>query len=296
VTAVAAPRQSAWNLLAFALLVVLIGTNLVAIRVGNRELAPLWHAGFRFLLAALLFWLIALVLRSPRPTAPAAAGAALYGLLTIAGFFAFVYAGLVDAPVGLATTTLALGPLITLGFAAAAGLERIRPSAVVGGAIAFAGIAIMYASALTRDVPAMSLVLFALAAVCFASGGIVVKRTPQINPVVQNGIASTVGAVVLVALAVMFGERLAIPARPETWIALLYLVVPGTVLTFAILLYLLHRWPASRVAYQFVLAPIVAIGLAALLLEEQIEPVVVAGTALVIVGVWVGALRSTERA
>jgi drug/metabolite transporter (DMT)-like permease len=296
VTAVAAPRQSAWNLLAFALLVVLIGTNLVAIRVGNRELAPLWHAGFRFLLAALLFWLIALVLRSPRPTAPAAAGAALYGLLTIAGFFAFVYAGLVDAPVGLATTTLALGPLITLGFAAAAGLERIRPSAVVGGAIAFAGIAIMYASALTRDVPAMSLVLFALAAVCFASGGIVVKRTPQINPVVQNGIASTVGAVVLVALAVMFGERLAIPARPETWIALLYLVVPGTVLTFAILLYLLHRWPASRVAYQFVLAPIVAIGLAALLLEEQIEPVVAAGTALVIVGVWVGALRSTERA
>jgi drug/metabolite transporter (DMT)-like permease len=296
VTAVAAPRQSAWNLLAFALLVVLIGTNLVAIRVGNRELAPLWHAGFRFLLAALLFWLIALVLRSPRPTAPAAAGAALYGLLTIAGFFAFVYAGLVDAPVGLATTTLALGPLITLGFAAAAGLERIRPSAVVGGAIAFAGIAIMYASALTRDVPAMSLVLFALAAVCFASGGIVVKRTPQINPVVQNGIASTVGAVVLVALAVMFGERLAIPARPETWIALLYLVVPGTVLTFAILLYLLHRWPASRVAYQFVLAPIVAIGLAALLLQEQIEPVVVAGTALVIVGVWVGALRSTERA
>jgi drug/metabolite transporter (DMT)-like permease len=296
VTAVAAPRQSAWNLLAFALLVVLIGTNLVAIRVGNRELAPLWHAGFRFLLAALLFWLIALVLRSPRPTSPAAAGAALYGLLTIAGFFAFVYAGLVDAPVGLATTTLALGPLITLGFAAAAGLERIRPSAVVGGAIAFAGIAIMYASALTRDVPAMSLVLFALAAVCFASGGIVVKRTPQINPVVQNGIASTVGAVVLVALAVMFGERLAIPARPETWIALLYLVVPGTVLTFAILLYLLHRWPASRVAYQFVLAPIVAIGLAALLLQEQIEPVVVAGTALVIVGVWVGALRSTERA
>lgn len=295
-TAVAARRQSAWNALAFALLVVLIGTNLVAIRVGNRELAPLWHAGFRFLLAALLFWLIALVLRSPRPTAPAAAGAALYGLLTIAGFFAFVYAGLVDAPVGLATTTLALGPLITLGFAAAAGLERIRPSAVVGGAIAFAGIAIMYASALTRDVPAMSLVLFALAAVCFASGGIVVKRTPQINPVVQNGIASTVGAVVLVALAVMFGERLAIPARPETWIALLYLVVPGTVLTFAILLYLLHRWPASRVAYQFVLAPIVAIGLAALLLQEQIEPVVVAGTALVIVGVWVGALRSTERA
>ena len=79
-------------------------------------------------------------------------------------------------------------------------------------------------------------------------------------------------------------------------VALAYLVVPGTLLTFGILLYLLHRWPASRVAYQFVLAPIVAIGLAALLLNESIEPAVVAGTVLVIAGVWIGALRSTEPA
>jgi len=64
-------------------------------------------------------------------------------------------------------------------------------------------------------------------------------------------------------------------------------------LTFAILLYLLRRWPASRVAYQFVLSPIVAILVAAVLLGEPIEPAVIAGTTLVIVGVWLGALRST---
>jgi drug/metabolite transporter (DMT)-like permease len=58
---------------------------------------------------------------------------------------------------------------------------------------------------------------------------------------------------------------------------------------------LLHRWPASRVAYQFVLAPIVAIALAAVLLNEPIQPVVLVGTALVIAGVWIGALRSTAR-
>ena len=106
---------------AFALLVVLIGTNLVAIRIGNRELAPLWHAGFRFLLAAALFVAIAVAMRAPRPTRAAAGGAALYGLLSIAAFFGFVYGGLVDAPVGLATATLALGPLVTLGLAVAVG-------------------------------------------------------------------------------------------------------------------------------------------------------------------------------
>lgn len=288
-----AARANQVTLAAFAVLVGLIGTNLVAIRIGNRELAPLWHAGFRFLVAAGLFWLIAAARRAALPTRRAATGAAVYGLLSIAAFFGFVYAGLVDAPVGVATATLALGPLITLGIAAAIGLERLRATAVVGAVIAFAGIAVMYASALTGAVPITSLLLLVGGAVSFAIGGIVVKRTPAMDLVVQNGIASTVGAVVLVVLAIAAGEDLAIPRQSETWIAFIYLVIPGTLLTFWLLLYLLRRWPASRVAYQFVLAPIVAIAVAALLLGEPIEPPVIVGTALVIVGVWLGALRST---
>jgi len=290
----AAVRAHRVTIAAFAALVGLIGTNLVAIRIGNRELDPLWNAGFRFTVAAVLFWAIAAVRRTGLPTRRAAAGAAAYGLLSIAAFFGFLYAGLVSASVGIATATLALGPLITLGLAAAIGLERLRSSAVVGAAIAFAGIAVMYASALTGSVPITSLLLLVAAAVSFAIGGIVVKETPAMDLVVQNGIASTVGAVVLVALAIVAGEDLAIPKQPETWIAFVYLVIPGTLLTFWLLLFLLRRWPASRVAYQFVLAPIVAILVAAVVLGEPIQPADIAGTALVIVGVWLGALRSTS--
>ena len=290
----AAVRAHRVTIAAFAALVGLIGTNLVAIRIGNRELDPLWNAGFRFTVAAVLFWAIAAVRRTGLPTRRAAAGAAAYGLLSIAAFFGFLYAGLVSASVGIATATLALGPLITLGLAAAIGLERLRSSAVVGAAIAFAGIAVMYASALTGSVPITSLLLLVAAAVSFAIGGIVVKETPAMDLVVQNGIASTVGAVVLVSLAIVAGEDLVIPKQPETWIAFVYLVIPGTLLTFWLLLFLLRRWPASRVAYQFVLAPIVAILVAAVVLGEPIQPADIAGTALVIVGVWIGALRSTS--
>lgn len=289
----ARPPGGTTTLVAFVVLVVLIAANLVAIRIGNQELAPLWHAGFRFLLAAILFAAIAVARRAPIPEGRPAAGAAAYGLLSIAAFFGFVYAGLVEAPVGLATTTLALGPLLTLGLAAAVGLERMRPSAVGGGVVAFAGIAVMYGNALTRDVPVGSLVLLILAALSFAAGAIVVKRTGPIDPVVQNLIASVVGGVVLTGLSVGLGERQVVPVEQDTVLAFTYLVVPGTVLTFGLLLYLLKRWPASMVSYQFVLAPVVAIGLAALLLAEPIQPVVIAGTALVIVGVWLGALRRT---
>lgn len=293
VSAPAAVRADQTTIAAFATLVGLIGTNLVAIRIGNRELAPLWHAGFRFAVAAILFWAIAAIRRAKLPSRRAATGAAIYGLLSFAAFFGFIYAGLVEASVGIATATLALGPLITLGLAAAIGLERLRAIAVVGAVIAFAGIAVMYASALTASVPITSLVLLVAGAISFALGGIEVKRTPPMDTVIQNGIATTVGAVVLIGLAIVGGEDLAIPRQPETWVAFIYLVVPGTLLTFWLLLYLLRRWPASRVAYQFVLSPIVAILVAALLLGEPIEPAVIVGTALVIIGVWLGALRST---
>ncbi len=272
---------------------VLIGANLVAIRIGNQELEPLWHAGFRFLLAAMLFGAIVVAIRPSLPDRRAVAGAAAYGLLSIVGFFGFLYAGLVDASVGLATTTLALGPLLTLVLAAAVGLERARAAAIGGGIVAFAGIALMYGNAVTSNVPLTSLGLLVLAAISFAAGAIVVKRTGRMDPVVQNLIASLVGGTVLTALSVAWGERQVLPVEQDTLIAFAYLVVPGTVITFGLLLYLLKRWPASRVSYQFVLAPIVAIGLAAILLAEPIRPVVIVGTALVIAGVWLGALRRT---
>jgi len=175
----AAVRAHRVTIAAFAALVGLIGTNLVAIRIGNRELDPLWNAGFRFTVAAVLFWAIAAVRRTGLPTRRAAAGAAAYGLLSIAAFFGFLYAGLVSASVGIATATLALGPLITLGLAAAIGLERLRSSAVVGAAIAFAGIAVMYASALTGSVPITSLLLLVSLA-CVALGSrLALERNPQ---------------------------------------------------------------------------------------------------------------------
>jgi drug/metabolite transporter (DMT)-like permease len=280
----------------FAVLVVLIGANLVAIRAGSGDLAPFWYAAVRFLVAAVLLAAIALWRRAPRPDLRSSAGAALYGVLAFAAFFGFLYSGLVRASVGLATTVLALGPLITLGMAAVVGLERLHWPAVVGGLIAFAGIAVIYGAEAGNDVPISSLLLLVAAAVSFAAAGILVKRMPRGDAVVQNAIATGVGAVILLALSFAAGEHQTGPTRAGTWIALVYLVVPGTVVTFLLLLYLLHRWPASTVSYQFVLAPIVAIALAAILLAEPIRPIVIVGTVLVIVGVWLGALRPTARA
>src|SRR2546423_3705029 len=93
-------RPDRATLAAFAVLVILVGANFVAIRFSNRELAPLWGAGTRFAMAAVLFMGIVAVRRIALPHGAALAGALLFGLLDIAAFFALSYWGLVRVPAG----------------------------------------------------------------------------------------------------------------------------------------------------------------------------------------------------
>jgi drug/metabolite transporter (DMT)-like permease len=276
---------------AFGLLVLLVGTNIVAIRASNRELAPFWNAGLRFSLAAVAFSAIAIARGASRPSATAVRDGVLYGFLAFAAFFGFLYLGLVRATAGLGQVILALGPLATYAMAVTIGLEPLRWRPVAGGVVAVTGIAVMYGVDAAADVPLTSLLSILAAALSFAAGGILVKRMAPADPVVRNAIATTAGAVVLLGLSALAGERWAWPHEPATLLALAYLVLPGTVGVFLLFLLLLRSWTATAVSTQFVLAPIVGISLGAILLAEPVGFPTVAGAILVIGGVWLGAIR-----
>ena len=49
------------TLIAFALLVIVGGSNAVAVRFSNVELPPFWGAATRFGTVALIFWIIVLL-------------------------------------------------------------------------------------------------------------------------------------------------------------------------------------------------------------------------------------------
>jgi drug/metabolite transporter (DMT)-like permease len=278
-------RRDPLALAAFGALVLLVGANFVAIRYSNRELAPLWGAGVRFVMASVLFGLIAVARRLPMPRGAALAGAVLYGLLGFAAFFAFLYIGLTRASVGLGQVVVALVPLMTMLLAAVQGLEPLRWRALAGGLVALAGIAIVFGGETTTDVPPLSFLALLAAAMSFAETGLIIKRMPPADPVATNAIATAVGAAVLLGLSVVLGEPRALPASTSTWVALAYLVTLGTLAVFMLLLFLLRRWQASSVAYQFVLTPFVGAALAAALAGEPVTAVFAAGAAVVVGGV-----------
>jgi drug/metabolite transporter (DMT)-like permease len=280
-------------LAAFIANAVLAGGNAVGIRFTNRELDPLWGAGLRFLLAAVLLLVVMAVLRSAPPRGRALTGALLYGVVNFAGAFALAYYGYVRVHAGLGQTLLALVPLATLLLAVAWRQERLRVAAVVGTLLALAGIAVM-SRARREAVPLLSLLALVGSALCFAQAAVLVRRFPRLHPVVANAVGMAAGAALLVAGSVVAGESIVLPRRAATWAALGYLVLFGSVAVFVLYVVVLRYWAASRAAYVFVLIPFVTVVLSVWLDDEPVGAGLVLGGLLVLAGVYVGALRSTR--
>jgi drug/metabolite transporter (DMT)-like permease len=273
---------------------ILAGGNAVGVRFSNRELEPLWGAGFRFAIAAALLLAVMAALRLRLPRGRALTGALLYGALNFGASFALAYYGLVRVHAGLGQTLLALVPLATLLLAVLQRQERFRVEALAGALVALAGVALMSRAPLREGVPLLSLLALLGGALCFAQAAVVVRRFPPVHPVTMNAVGMATAAALLLAGSLVVRERMALPELAATWVAVGYLVVVGSVLVFVLYLVVLHHWTASRAAYTFVLIPIVTVALSAWLDDEPVRVGLVLGGALVLAGVYVGALRSAR--
>lgn len=279
---------------AFVLFVTLAGGNVIAVRevsCDTCELEPFWAAASRFLLASMILAAIALALRTGVPRGRALLGAVVYGVFGFGLAFAFAYWGLLHVSAGFGAVLLATVPLLTFLFAIAHRQERFRWDGLIGGCIAIGGMAVIFREGIGAGVPIGSLFVLLLSAACFAETAIVVKAFPKVHPVSLNAVGIGVGGLMLLALTFVTGEALELPASTHTWFAQAYLIFIGSVVGFSLYVFVLHRWTASAVSYEGVLIPIVAILLASWLQDERITWAFVGGAILVLIGVYVGALR-----
>jgi len=145
------------------------------------------------------------------------------------------------------------------------------------------------------SVPLGSLLAALASAVCIAQAAVLVRRFPAVHPVTMNAVGMATGAALLVAGSLLTGEPRPLPQRATTWAAVAYLVVVGSVVVFVLYLVVLRYWAASRAAYAFVLIPFVTVLLSAWLDNEPLGPGLLLGGLLVLAGVYVGALRPTDR-
>lgn len=277
-------------LAAFLLLTLIWGTTWAAIRIGLSGLPPFTGVAVRFAIAGALLLALA-----PRLGVRLGRGRherrlwVVNGLLSFCTSYAVVYWAEQYIPSGLAAVLFATYPLFVAGLAhfLLPG-ERLGPVAVGGLLLGFAGVAVIFSDDLALlgggQVRQAALVML-VSPLVSAVASVAVKRWGADVPALSLAAVPMLGTgFVMGALALAFerGRPVALDARSLA--ALLYLAVLGSAVTFTIYYWLLARVRATQVALMSYLIPIVAVAVGALLFDEPLRPRLLAGSALVLLG------------
>lgn len=279
------------TLAAFATAVVFLGVNFVAVRISNQELPPFWGSSLRFMAACVLLFSLVRLRKISLPRGRALTGAVWFGLFSFAISYGFLYWGLTQVSAGMASVTFATIPLITQLIASLIGQEILTWRGILGAMIVIAGIGIVFYEQLRFDIPFVYLGAVLAGVVSSALSGIVVKHFPKSHPLSTNVVGMGVGALVLLIFSFLVGETMSLPDLSSTWLALGWLVM-SSIVGFVIIVWLLARWSATATSYIGVLTPLVTVIAASLLTGETPTLTFLAGSFLVLVGVYVGALSA----
>lgn len=278
------------TLLAFIVSTILGGNNAIAVRFSNVELPPFFGAAARFAAASLILFVIVLTLRLPLPNGRSLVGTLIFGALQFGISYALIYWSLLQVPAGLFQVIVALVPLLTFLLAMLHRQESFQWRLLIGGLIAVSGIAIIFRASIQTNIPLPALLAAILSAACIAESVVLLKGFPKSHPVTTNALAMAMGAVILLATSWLFREVPKLPTQTTTWMAILYLIFFGSIITFVLSLYVLSHWTASATSYQLVLMPLVTVLFASWLANERISLAIFTGGLLVLIGVCIGVL------
>jgi drug/metabolite transporter (DMT)-like permease len=167
--------------------------------------------------------------------------------------------------------------------------ERLRPGAVAGVLAGFVGVAVIFSEdfrALGGPQVALAAAVSLLAPVMAAFASVSVKKWGSgIHPLSISAVPMGLTALLVGPLAVVFEADRGVTFDRASVLALLYLSLFGSALTFTLYFWLLKRLPVSQLALFNYVTPIVAVLTGSLFLDETLTLRILLGAALVIAGV-----------
>ncbi len=272
----------------YAVLCLIWGTTWMAIRVLVRDVPPLWAAGVRFVLAALLLAVVLAVRRTPPIR-----GARQWRATVILGFtmVALPYGLLFWAEQYIASSMAAVLytslPLAVALLTPVMTHDQVPRAAVFCMVVAVGGLAVLFSGPLAVSTGTLLGGAAVLGAVVSTSWAIVFAKQElrEVDPWAATAWQTIFGGAVLFTAGAIV-ER----GRPATWtqaaiLALLFLAVIGTAVAFALYYWLLKRVKPYQAASMSLVIPIVAMFEGALLLDEDIPPSMLGASLVVLVAV-----------
>ncbi len=268
--------------------VLIWSSGYIAGPYGVEAMSPLMLVAFRFVLAALVAWVLARVIRGPlRVTRVDAVRIGLSGFVLNGVQFAAMYLAF-DAGLGatLASLMHSLSPVLTALLAAMFLGERLSRVQVIGFVIGVAGVVLVLGPDVDEAGGALGVVLGVVSVLGLSIGTLGqrwIGHAP--DPLWSGAIQFGVAAPPLLVLALLVEGTDVVRDPAAAGIALVYLAVVNSVLGLGLLGILVRARGAGVAASIFFLMPPVTAVLAWLLLGETLNAREIVGLVIAVAGV-----------
>lgn len=275
-------------ILCFFAIYFLWGTTFLAIRVAVTELPPLFAAAARFLTAGAVLFGFMRLRGTPAPTREQWRNLLIVGLLMFVAEYGPLFWAEKYVPSGIASVLAATIPILTLVMEMLVlRKQRWQVTVVAATLLGFAGVGVLMLPMGGGAVPVAPCLAILAGSSGWALGSVLTRsmRLPDSRPL-RSGATMMLGGAILMLLSAGFGELHPFPhVSGRAALAVLYLIVVGSLLGFTAFVWLLSHMPATRVSSYAYVNPIVAVALGYFVAHEPITIRTLAGTALVIVAV-----------
>ena len=287
-------RPPTWKTLAaFATVYFVWGSTFLAIRIGVAEVPPFLLAAMRFLAAggALSAWML---LRGERsPTVREWASATLLAILIFVGDYGLVFWAEQRVPSGLTAVMMAMIPAyMALSEILILRTQTLTLRLAFALLVGIGGVAVLTSRSMHlggAPIDTRGALALIVAPMCWSLGSVLTRKaTLPASKAMSSGIQMLAGGALLTLASAALGEfRNFHPAAVSraAWLALLYLIVFGSIIAFTAYVWLIHHESPTKVGTYAYVNPVVAVLLGYFFAGEPLGLRAVLGTFFVLVSV-----------
>jgi drug/metabolite transporter (DMT)-like permease len=275
--------------LAFFAIYFLWGATFLAIRIAVLQLPPFFTAGLRFFTAGSLLYLFLRLRGEPAPTAVQWRAIAVIAVC----MFVLTYGALFWAeqfvPSGITAVIEATLPLVAMILEVFVFRRQPFRWRMLGAvALGFGGISLLLFKNPGQSFGIFPCLVILGGSVAWTLGAVLTRSMPLPKTIpLAAGAEMMLGGGILLLLSLFAGELQPMPhITVRAGLALLYLIVGGSLLGFTAYVWLLARMPATRVASHAYVNPLVAVALGYFVAGEEITVRMLFASLLVVASVF----------
>lgn len=287
-------RPATWKLLlAFAIIYFVWGSTFLGIRIGVLEVPPFLYAGIRFGIAGLVIYLWLIARGEPSPNVREWRSVLLLAVIIFVCDYGLVFWAEQRVPSGVTAVMMAVIPVwMALAEILMLHTQRLTVRLVIALLIGVAGVAVLVSRSLDlggAPIDRAGALALIIAGINWSLGSVLTRKLPlPKNKVMSSGAQMLLGGALLAVTSVALGELRGFhPAAVslKAWLALVYLIVPGSIVAFTAYVWLIHHESPTKVGTYAYVNPVVAVLLGYFLGGEGLGTRTILGTLFVLISV-----------